>query len=175
MVGFEQDSNMSERGLLWFSDIFPTGYFGAELAEIADGNTVAVFGCGPVGQFAIASAFLLGAGRVLAVDRQPSRLEMARAQGAEVINFDEEDPVEAIRNLTGGIGVDRAIDAVGVDAEAPGSGPAAGQAQQLQEQFQQETSQVAPETNPQGDLWRPGGAPSQALRWTTQGLPRPGQ
>ena len=166
--------NVTDEQAIMISDIFPTGYFGAELAEIADGNTVAVFGCGPVGQFAIASAFILGAGRVLAVDRQPSRLEMARAQGAEVINFDEEDPVEAIRSLTGGIGVDRVIDAAGVDAEAPGSGPAAEQAQQLQEEFRQETSQVAPETNPQGDLWRPGGAPSQALRWATQAVAKAG-
>src|SRR4051812_47628564 len=64
------------------SDIFPTAYFGAELAEIDDGDTVAVFGCGPVGQFAIASAKLLGAGRIFAIDREASRLEMARAQGA---------------------------------------------------------------------------------------------
>jgi threonine dehydrogenase-like Zn-dependent dehydrogenase len=102
------------------SDIFPTGSFGAELAEITNGDTVAVFGCGPVGQFTILSAKMLGAGRVLAVDSIPSRLEMARAQVAEVIDFNAEHPVEAIRRRTGGIGVDRAIDAVGVDA-----GPAA--------------------------------------------------
>ena len=95
------------------SDIFPTGYFGADLAEIKPGNTVAVFGCGPVGQFAILSAFLMDAGRVIVVDRVPSRLDMAKAQGAEVINFEQEDPVEAILSLTGGIGVDRVIDAVG--------------------------------------------------------------
>src|SRR5439155_11453954 len=71
------------------SDIFPTAYFGASLAEIRAGDTVAVFGCGPVGQFTIASAKLLGAGRVLAVDTIATRLAMARAQGAEVIHFDE--------------------------------------------------------------------------------------
>lgn len=75
----------------------------------------------------------MGAGRVLAVDTIPSRIEMARAQGAEVIDFNQEDPVEAIHSLTGGIGVDRAIDAVGVDAVAPHSGPAAQQAQQQAE------------------------------------------
>ncbi len=79
------------------SDIFPTAYFGAELAEIEDGDTVAIFGCGPVGQFAIASAQLLGAGRILAIDTIPSRLEMAQAQGAEIIDFNKEDPIEVIQ------------------------------------------------------------------------------
>ncbi len=106
------------------SDIFPTGYFAGELAEITEGDTVAVFGCGPVGQFAIASAKLLGASRILAVDTVPSRLQMAQQQGAEVIDFNAEHPVQAVRQLTGGIGVDRIIDAVGVDAESPNEGPA---------------------------------------------------
>ena len=108
---------------IMLSDIFPTGYFGADIAEITEGDTVAVFGCGPVGQFAIISARLMGAERVIAVDRLPDRLEAARAKGAEIVNFEEEDPVEAIRALTGGIGVDRVIDAVGVDAAAPGEKP----------------------------------------------------
>jgi threonine dehydrogenase-like Zn-dependent dehydrogenase len=120
------------------SDIFPTGYFGAELAEIAPGDTVAVFGCGPVAQFTIASAKLLGAGRLLAIDTIPSRLEMARMQGAEIIDYCAEDPVKTIRRLTGGIGVDRAIDAVGVDANRPHQGPAAAQADQQDAHFQQE-------------------------------------
>lgn len=110
------DEITDEQAIL-LSDIFPTGYFGAKMAEISAGDTVAVFGCGPVGQFAIASAKLLGAARVFAVDCHEDRLAMARAQGAEVINFEEEDPVEALLRLTDGIGVDRAIDAVGVDAE----------------------------------------------------------
>jgi len=102
------------------------------------------------------------------VDKEESRLEMARAQGAEVINFNEEDPVEVIFNLTGGIGVDRVIEAVGVDAEHAHSGPAAEQGEQMAGQFEQEMSEVAPETNPQGDNWHPGGAPSQSLMWATQ-------
>lgn len=110
---------VSDDQAILLSDIFPTAYFGAELAEIEDGDTIAVFGCGPVGQFAIASAKLLGAGRIFAVDSIPSRLEMARDQGAEIINFEQEDPIEAIRGLTGGIGIDRAIDAVGIDAVHP--------------------------------------------------------
>ncbi len=112
-------SKISDDQAILLSDIFPTGYFGAELAEIKPGDTVAVFGCGPVGQFAIASALLLGAGQVFAIDHLEDRLHMARQQGAEVINFDKEDPVATLRRLTAGIGVDRAIDAVGVDAEQP--------------------------------------------------------
>ncbi|EAW33290.1 zinc-dependent alcohol dehydrogenase [Lyngbya sp. PCC 8106] len=156
------------------SDIFPTGYFGAELAEIVPGDTVAVFGCGPVGQFAIASAMLLNAGRVLAIDNIPSRLEMARAQGAEVIDFNAEDPVEAIRRLTGGIGVDRAIDAVGVDSKRPESGPAAESVAKKAQQYDQELQQIAPETNPQGDNWHPGNAPSLAVTWAVQALAKAG-
>ena len=159
---------------IMLSDIFPTGYFGADLAEIKPGNTVAVFGCGPVGQFAILSAFLFDAGRVIAVDRIPSRLEMARAQGAEVINFDEEDPVEAILNLTGGIGVDRVIDAVGVDAVHPEKGPAARQAEQKEAQFQKEVQQVAPQIHPVGEAWQPGDAPSQALIWAVDAVAKAG-
>ena len=98
------------------SDIFPTAWFGAKMAEIKDGDTVAVFGCGPVGLFAIVSAKLLGAGRIFAIDGLDDRLERARDLGAECINFEKEDPVEALHRLTHDIGVDRAIDAVGIDA-----------------------------------------------------------
>ncbi len=110
---------VSDDQAILISDVFPTGYFGADIAKIHDGSTVAVFGCGPVGQFAIASSFLMGAARVFAVDAIESRLEMARKQGAEAIDFGAEDPVEVIRELTGGICVNRAIDAVGVDAVHP--------------------------------------------------------
>jgi threonine dehydrogenase-like Zn-dependent dehydrogenase len=104
------DSVTDEQALM-MSDIFPTGYFGADLAHIHPGHTVSVFGCGPVGQFAIISALLMGAGRVLAVDCIDSRLQKARENGAETINFEEEDAVDTILELTGGIGTDRAIDA----------------------------------------------------------------
>jgi threonine dehydrogenase-like Zn-dependent dehydrogenase len=162
-----------ERAIM-LSDIFPTAYFGAELAEITPGDTVAIFGCGPVGLFAIASAFMLGAGRVIAVDTIPSRLEMARMQGAEVIDFNVEDPVEVIQSLTGGIGVDRVIDAVGVDANHPDRGPAAEKAQQKAQQYQQELQKVAPETNPKNGNWHPGNAPSIALEWAVQSLAKAG-
>jgi threonine dehydrogenase-like Zn-dependent dehydrogenase len=156
------------------SDIFPTGYMGADMAEIDEGDTVAVFGCGPVGQFAIASAMLLGAGRVLAVDHHPSRLDMARMQGAEVINFDEEDPVETIQRLTGKIGVDRAIDAVGIDAEHAHSGPAAKEAKKQAAELEKEQKEIAPKQNPDGNLWQPGDAPSQVLQWSVQALAKAG-
>ena len=159
---------------IMLSDIFPTAYFGAEIAEISPGDTVAVFGCGPVGLFAIASAQLMGAGRILAVDTIGSRLEMARDLGAEVIDFNAEDPVEIIQSLTGGIGVDRAIDAVGVDSTQPHQGPAAKQAQKQAKEFQQEVEQIAPETNPSDGNWNPGDGPSQAITWAVQGLAKAG-
>src|SRR5581483_2185234 len=165
---------ISDDQAILVSDIFPTAYFGAKLAEITPGGTVAVFGCGPVGQFAIASALLLGAGRVLAVDTVPSRLEMARAQGAEVIDFNAEDPVEAIRHLTGGIGVDRAIDAVGVDAMQPHAGPAAEKARAQQEEFKQEVKMIAPRQRPQGKNWMPGDGPSQVLQWAVAAVAKAG-
>jgi threonine dehydrogenase-like Zn-dependent dehydrogenase len=157
------------------SDIFPTGYFGADLAEIEPGDTVAVFGCGPVGQFAIAGARLMDAGRIFAIDHVPSRLEMARDQGAEVINFDGEHPVEVLHGLTGGIGVDRAIDAVGVDAEASGSGPAKPTKQQAERDRADLDAMraMAGKLADRGD-WLTGDAPSQALQWAVQGLAKAG-
>jgi threonine dehydrogenase-like Zn-dependent dehydrogenase len=156
------------------SDIFPTGYFGADLADITDGDTVVIFGCGPVGQFAIASAKLLGASRVIAVDRLDDRLDMARKQGAETINFEREDPVKTILDLTGGIGADRAIDAVGIDAMHPHEGPAAEQAQEHAQQFEKEVQQVAPKQNRQDGNWVPGDAPSQVLQWAVEALAKAG-
>lgn len=167
------DSVSDEQAIL-ISDIFPTAYFAAELAEIKAGNTVAIFGCGPVGQFCIASAKLLGAGRIFAVDREESRLAMARKQGAEAINFDEEDPVKTIKRLTGEIGVDRAIDAVGVDAEPAESGPAARESAKHAGEFKRELKTIAPETNPEESNWEPGKAPSQVLLWAVQALAKAG-
>ena len=156
------------------SDIFPTGYFGAEMAEIKPGDTVAVFGCGPVGLFAIVSAKLLGAGRVFAIDCHEDRLQLARSQGAEIINFEQEDPVETLKRFTAGIGVDRAIDAVGVDATHAHHGPAAKKAKAEAPEFKREVAQVAPKTKPDGDNWVPGDAPSQAAQWAVQALAKAG-
>lgn len=167
------ESVTDEQAIL-ISDIFPTGYMGAELAEVEDGDTVAVFGCGPVGLFAILSAQLMGAGRVFAVDRIVSRLEVARELGAEVINFEEEDPVETLRRLTGGIGPDRIIDAVGVDAEHPEHGPAAPQGDGEKKRFREEVEKVAPEQNPDDGLWEPGAGPSQVLAWAIEAVAKAG-
>ncbi|HEV2770292.1 MAG TPA: zinc-dependent alcohol dehydrogenase [Solirubrobacteraceae bacterium] len=134
---------------IMLSDIFPTGWFGADNAEIKPGDTVAVLGCGPVGLFAIVSAQLQGAGRVLAVDQLGDRLDQARALGAETVDFSAEEAPEALRRLTGGIGPDRIIDAVGVDAEPPGGGS-------------------------DGGTWVPGHAPAQALTWAVDAVAKAG-
>jgi threonine dehydrogenase-like Zn-dependent dehydrogenase len=164
---------ISDEQAILTSDIFPTGYFGADLADICDGRTVAVFGCGPVGQFVIASAKLMNAGRIFAIDTIASRLDMARSQGAEAIDFNADDPVETIRELTGGIGVDRCIDAVGIDANRPHSGPAKPSGSERSE-FQAEQKKVAPRTNPKAGNWQPGDAPSQALQWMVESVAKAG-
>src|SRR5207245_301698 len=111
----------TDEQVLFLSDIFPTGYMGADMCDIQPGDVVAVWGCGPVGQFAIASAYLLGAERVIAIDRFEYRLRMAREKGnAETINYEETDVREALRELTGGRGPDAAIDAVGMESHHPG-------------------------------------------------------
>ncbi|MBA2708550.1 MAG: glutathione-dependent formaldehyde dehydrogenase [Gemmatimonadaceae bacterium] len=108
---------MEDDEVLFLSDILPTGYQAAEYAEIMPGDTVAIWGSGPVGQFAIRSAFLFGAGRVIAIDRHPSRLRMAEQGGAETLNYeDTDDLVELLKEVTGGRGPERCIDAVGMEA-----------------------------------------------------------
>jgi len=102
--------------VLFLSDILPTGWQAAEYAEIEPGDTVAVWGCGPVGLFAVQSAFLMGAERVIAIDHFPHRLELARHFGAETINFEESATYDALMVMTGGIGPDAVIDAVGLEA-----------------------------------------------------------
>ena len=115
---------MPDEQVLFLSDIFPTGYQAAEQCDLQPGDTVAIWGCGPVGQFAIRSAFMLGAERVIAIDRVPERLEMARAGGAEVLNYEEIGGIlavtDALRDLTGGRGPDACIDAVGMEAHGMG-------------------------------------------------------
>ncbi len=114
------ESDLPDEKVLFLSDIFPTGYMAAENADIQEGDTVAVWGCGPVGQFAIASAFMLGAARVIAIDRLPERLAIARGIGAITVDFSDEDVsvLTALKDLTGGIGPDACIDAVGMEAHS---------------------------------------------------------
>lgn len=113
---------LPDEKVLFLSDIFPTGYMAAENAEIEPGDTVAVWGCGPVGQFTIKSAWMLGAGRVIAIDRVPERLRMAREHGkAETIDFSQQDVYDTLQERTNGRGPDRCIDAVGCEAHATGA------------------------------------------------------
>lgn len=166
--------DITDEQAIFLSDILPTGYFGAELADIQPGQTVAVFGCGPVGLLAIASALHMQAGRVFAIDNVFSRLEMARGLGAEIINFDAEDPVEVIKDLTGGFGVNSVIDAVGVDSQRPQKGPAAKKLNGKGKMFDTEQKSVAPKTHPHGKNWHPGDGPSQALEWGVDSLMKVG-
>jgi threonine dehydrogenase-like Zn-dependent dehydrogenase len=153
---------VSDDQAILLSDIFPTGYFGADMADIKPGSTVAVFGCGPVGLFTIASAILLGAGRVFAVDRHEDRLARAVALGAEAVNFSKEDPVAVLKELTGGIGPDRVIDAVGVEAELPGQKE---QPEQLDEMMKERA---------RGSSFQPGGAPTAAIDWAVDAVAKAG-
>ncbi|MFO7321260.1 MAG: zinc-dependent alcohol dehydrogenase [Chloroflexota bacterium] len=113
---FKVPEEITDDQAVMLTDIFPTGYMAAENCNIHGGDTVAVWGCGPVGQFAIRSAYLLGAERVIAIDRVPERLEMARHGGADTLNYEEVDVIDALKEMTGGMGPDSVIDAVGMEA-----------------------------------------------------------
>src|SRR6185436_6602216 len=114
---------LTDEQVLFLSDIFPTGYMGAEMCGIKPGDVIAVWGAGPVGQFAIASARLLGAERVIAIDRFPYRLRLAldKAGATDVINYEEQDVQEALRDLTAGRGPDACIDCVGLEGHGHGA------------------------------------------------------
>ena len=113
---------LSDEDVLFLSDIFPTGYMAAENAGIEEGDTVAIWGCGPVGQFAIQSAWMLGAGRVIAIDKIPERLDMAREYGkAETLDFSKVKIYDALMEMTDGRGPDRCIDCVGLELDAMAS------------------------------------------------------
>jgi threonine dehydrogenase-like Zn-dependent dehydrogenase len=114
---FKIPEEMRDEQVLFLSDIFPTGFMAAENCNITPGDTVAVWGCGPVGQFALVSAWILGAERVIAIDQVPERLELARTFGkAETIDFSKVDVFDALKEMTGGVGPDACIDAVGLEA-----------------------------------------------------------
>jgi threonine dehydrogenase-like Zn-dependent dehydrogenase len=163
------DDILDDEAIL-LSDIFPTGYMAADLADIHAGTSVAVFGCGPVGQFAIASAKLFNAGRIFAIDAIPSRLEMARDQGAEAINFEKEDPVQALQGFTAGIGVDCVLDCVGVDANRPHRAAFGA----LRPSRRSESSRATGREARESRNWQPGDAPSQALEWAVDAVAKAG-
>lgn len=170
--------NVSDDQAILLTDMWPTAWFGAELAGIGPGDVVAVLGAGGVGQFAVASAYKMGAGRVIVVDHHQSRLDLARGQGAEAVNFDEEDPVEAINELTNGIGADAVIDCVGQDSELPETGPAATRGAEAS-QFYAEARHIAPDSPAEGfgpeHQWKPGTAPSLAARWSVDAVAKYGR
>jgi threonine dehydrogenase-like Zn-dependent dehydrogenase len=116
---FKVPDHLSDEQVLFMTDIFPTGYMAAENCNIQPGDVVAVWGCGPVGQFAIRSALHLGAGRVIAIDTVPERLQMAAQAGAETLDSMEDDVFSALKARTGGLGPDSCIDAVGMEAHGP--------------------------------------------------------
>ena len=113
---------LEDEQVVFLTDIFPTGYMAAENCQIQEGDTTAVWGCGPVGQFTIRSAFLLGAARVIAIDNVPERLRMAEEGGALTLDFDDVDLMEKLKDLTGGRGPDACIDAVGLEAHGTSPG-----------------------------------------------------
>ncbi len=110
------DDDLTDDQVLFLSDILPTGYMGADMCDIEQGDVVAVWGAGPVGLFAVASAYLLGASKVIAIDRYPERLRKAESQGAHPLNYEETSVLEELRDLTAGRGPDACIDAVGMEA-----------------------------------------------------------
>lgn len=114
-------SHLTDEQVLFLSDIFPTGYMAAEFCDIKPGDTIAIWGCGPVGQMAIRSAFMQGAGRVIAIDTVRERLDLARSLGAVTIDFHAEDVYDRIQELTGGRGADACIDAVGTEPDSTSS------------------------------------------------------
>lgn len=113
---FKVPEGLKDEQVLFLTDIFPTGYMAAEVCNIQPGDTVAVWGCGPVGLFTIKSAFLLGAERVIAIDKLPERLALAREAGAETLDYAEDKILDELKTRTGGLGPDHCIDAVGMEA-----------------------------------------------------------
>jgi threonine dehydrogenase-like Zn-dependent dehydrogenase len=112
--------SLTDEQVLFLSDVFPTGYMAAEQCNIQQGDTVAIWGCGPVGLFSIKSALLLGAGRVIAIDRFPDRLRKATEAGAEALDYERVDVLEVLADMTGGRGPDACIDAVGLEGHSHG-------------------------------------------------------
>jgi threonine dehydrogenase-like Zn-dependent dehydrogenase len=119
---FKIPDEFTDDQAVFLTDIYPTGFMAAENCNIKPGDTVAIWGCGPVGQFAIRSAYLLGAKQVVAIDRVSERMEMARQGNAKTLNYEEDDVIDALKEMTGGRGPDSVIDAVGMEAHGTGIG-----------------------------------------------------
>lgn len=167
--------DVTDDQVILLSDILPTAYMAVEMADVNPSDTVAVFGCGPVGQLVIFCLKQSSVHKIFAIDRIPSRLEKARQQGATVINFDEKDPVEALRNLTNNKGPTKIIDAVGIDAEQPHySLIDAITHAAVHKEFKKEVKKIAPKTNAHEGNWVPGNGPSQVLQWAVKAVAKNG-
>ena len=160
---------ITDEQVILLSDILPTAYMGVEFAEVKPEDTVAVFGCGPVGQLVIACLKRLNPHKIIAIDRVSSRLKLAESQGATTINFEEHDPVKELKKLTNGKGPNKIIDAVGVDAQCPKSTDS-----EEKKEFKKEVKKIAPKKNVQGGNWVPGNGPSQVLRWAVEAIAKAG-
>ncbi|MDR3646687.1 MAG: glutathione-dependent formaldehyde dehydrogenase [Candidatus Babeliales bacterium] len=160
-------NDITDEQVILLSDILPTAYMAVENADIQPDDTVAVFGCGPVGQLVIECLKKYKHKKIFAIDRIKCRLEMAQKNGATIINFDEVDPVKELKNLTNGDGPTKVIDAVGIDAQQPQHGGIINYFKNysLKKQFSQEVADVAPHRNEDYGNWVPGDGPSQVLQW----------
>lgn len=166
--------SLTDEQVLLLSDILPTSYMAAENTFPHPEDEVAVFGAGIVGQLAILSLKKFGVKKIFSIDRLPYRLEIAEAQGAIPINFDQVNPVKELKKLTNNRGPNKIIDAVGIDAMHP-SGIAAWFKECVGvTDFKDEVKKVAPIRNPQGDNWIPGDGPSQVLRWAVPAVAKAG-
>ncbi len=169
---------LKDEQVILLSDILPTAYMAVENIFPDPNDTVAVFGCGPVGQLVIACLKKAGIKKIFAIDMYEDRLARAEKQGAHIINFNTVDPVTELKKLTDGFGPDKVIDAVGTDAVHPDYGFFSliknfSEIRELRE-FAREVKKVAPYRNPQGKNWIPGNAPSQVLRWATAAVAKGG-
>lgn len=167
-------AGITDEQVILLSDIMPTSYMAVENIHPQEGDVVAVFGAGIVGQLAIYALLKMGIKKVFCIDRIPWRLEIAKKQGAYPINFDEVDPVNELRRLTDNRGPNKIIDAVGIDADQP-----SGIAQWFKNlmspvDFKAEVKKVAPVTNPHDGNWVPGNGPSQVLRWGVDAVAKAG-
>lgn len=166
---------LKDEEIILLSDILPTAYMAVDMAHPQPDDTVAVFGCGPVGQLVIVSLKQAGVKNIIAIDHVPSRLEIARKQGAHIINFDQQDPVEAIKKLTNNKGADKVIDAVGVDADHPTySWRDRLRYWKLLWMFWRERCMIAPHRKWFGTQWIVGSAPSQVLLWAVASVAKTG-
>lgn len=166
--------DVTDDQVILLSDILPTAYMAVEMADIKPSDTVAVFGCGPVGQHVIFCLKQLQANQIIAIDHIPSRLNKAKQQGASIINFDEKDPVEELKKMANNKGPTKIIDAVGIDAQQPRYSITDAKYISQSKEFKKELKKIAPKINPHDGNWIPGDGPSQVLQWAVKAVAKNG-